>query len=54
MKYIVLVPDGCADEPIAELDDRTPLEAAEMPNLARLAERGEVGRATVIPAGACY
>src|SRR5689334_20095875 len=37
MKYLVLVPDGCADEPLAELDGRTPLEAARMPHLARLA-----------------
>ena len=28
VKYVVLVPDGCADEPLAELDGRTPLEAA--------------------------
>ena len=51
MKYLVCVPDGCADEPIAELGGRTPLEAASMPTLARLAARGEVGRASVIPAG---
>ena len=51
MKYIVLVPDGCADEPLAELDGRTPLEAARMPRLAALAARGEVGRANVIPDG---
>jgi 2,3-bisphosphoglycerate-independent phosphoglycerate mutase len=51
MKYVVLVPDGCADEPVAELDDRTPLEVAAMPALARLAERSEVGRASVIPGG---
>src|SRR6266702_7230093 len=51
MKYVVLVPDGCADEPLAELDDRTPLEAAAMPALSRLAARDEVGRATVIPEG---
>jgi 2,3-bisphosphoglycerate-independent phosphoglycerate mutase len=51
MKCVVLVPDGCADEPLAELDDRTPLEAAAMPALARLAARGEVGRAAVIPHG---
>ncbi len=51
MKYVVLVPDGCADEPIAELEDRTPLEVASMPALARLAERSEVGRAAVIPEG---
>ncbi|MGQ0617341.1 MAG: cofactor-independent phosphoglycerate mutase [Acidimicrobiia bacterium] len=51
MKYVVCVPDGCADEPIDELDGRTPLEAASMPTLAALAARGEVGRAAVIPAG---
>lgn len=51
MKYVVCVPDGCADEPVAALGGRTPLEVASMPNLARLAARGEVGRAAVIPAG---
>jgi 2,3-bisphosphoglycerate-independent phosphoglycerate mutase len=51
MKYLVLVPDGCADEPLAELGGRTPLEAARMPHLARLAARGEVGLADVIPPG---
>jgi 2,3-bisphosphoglycerate-independent phosphoglycerate mutase len=49
VKYVICVPDGCADEPIAELDGRTPLEVAKMPTLARLAARGEVGRAAVIP-----
>jgi 2,3-bisphosphoglycerate-independent phosphoglycerate mutase len=51
VKYVVLVPDGCADEPLAELDDRTPLEAAYMPRLAALAATGEVGLASVIPDG---
>ena len=51
MKYLVLVPDGCADEPLAELDGRTPLEAARMPHLARLAAAAEVGLAEVIPPG---
>lgn len=51
MKYVVLVPDGCADEPVAELGGRTPLEAAAMPALERLAATGEVGRAAVIPDG---
>ncbi len=51
MKYLVLVPDGCADEPLDELDGRTPLEAAHMPHLARLAATAEVGLATVIPEG---
>ena len=51
VKYVVLVPDGCADEPIDELGGRTPLQVAAMPNLARLAATAEVGRAAVIPAG---
>jgi 2,3-bisphosphoglycerate-independent phosphoglycerate mutase len=51
VKYVVCVPDGCADEPVAELGGRTPLQAAAMPTLAALARRGEVGRAAVIPAG---
>jgi len=51
MKYVVCVPDGCADEPVAELGGCTPLEAARLPNLAALAARGEVGRAAVIPEG---
>jgi 2,3-bisphosphoglycerate-independent phosphoglycerate mutase len=51
MKYVVLVPDGCADEPVDELDGKTPLEAAALPNLQALAQRSEVGRANVIPGG---
>lgn len=51
MKYVVLVPDGCADDPNPGLGGRTPLEAAAMPRLAALAARGEVGRARVIPPG---
>jgi 2,3-bisphosphoglycerate-independent phosphoglycerate mutase len=51
VKYLVFVPDGCADLPIAELGGRTPLEVASMPRLAALAAVGEVGRAAVIPDG---
>ncbi|MPY95648.1 MAG: 2,3-bisphosphoglycerate-independent phosphoglycerate mutase [Acidimicrobiia bacterium] len=51
MKYVVCVPDGCADEPIDELGGRTPLEAAHLPNLQALAARGAVGRAATIPEG---
>jgi 2,3-bisphosphoglycerate-independent phosphoglycerate mutase len=51
MKYVVCVPDGCADEPVDVLGGRTPLEVASMPTLAGLASRGEVGRAAVIPEG---
>jgi 2,3-bisphosphoglycerate-independent phosphoglycerate mutase len=51
VKYVVCVPDGCADLPVAALGGQTPLEVASMPTLARLAARGEVGRAAVIPPG---
>jgi len=51
MKYVVFVPDGCADVSLPELGDRTPLEAARMPRLAALAAHADVGRAAVIPPG---
>lgn len=51
MKYVVCVPDGCADEPVAALGGRTPLQAAHTPTLDALAARGEVGLAAVIPPG---
>jgi 2,3-bisphosphoglycerate-independent phosphoglycerate mutase len=51
MKYVVCVPDGCADEPVEALGGLTPLQAAHTPHLDALAARGEVGRAAVIPPG---
>jgi len=51
VKYVICVPDGCADEPCDELDGRTPLEVAHTPHLDALAARGETGRAAVIPEG---
>jgi 2,3-bisphosphoglycerate-independent phosphoglycerate mutase len=51
VNYVVCVPDGCADEPVDALGGRTPLEAADLPTFAALAQRGEVGRAAVIPEG---
>ena len=40
---------GAADEPIPDLDDRTPLEAAATPGLDALAQSGRVGRVGLIP-----
>jgi 2,3-bisphosphoglycerate-independent phosphoglycerate mutase len=48
-KYIILVGDGMADHPIEELDGKTPLEAAETPNMDRLAEEGISGLVRTIP-----
>jgi 2,3-bisphosphoglycerate-independent phosphoglycerate mutase len=35
MKYAIIIPDGAADEPLAELGGKTPLEAAQTPNMDR-------------------
>jgi 2,3-bisphosphoglycerate-independent phosphoglycerate mutase len=51
MKYVIVIPDGCADEPQESLGGRTPLEAARKPNMDRLAQRGVVGRSNNVPAG---
>ena len=49
MKYVIVIPDGCADEPQETLGGRTPLQAARMPSADRLAAAGVVGRATHVP-----
>ncbi len=49
MKYVIVIPDGCADEPQAELFGRTPLEAARTPNFDRLAQTGVLGWANHTP-----
>jgi 2,3-bisphosphoglycerate-independent phosphoglycerate mutase len=50
MKYVIVIPDGCADEPVAELGNRTPLQAARIPNMDRVASAGVVGLANNVPA----
>jgi 2,3-bisphosphoglycerate-independent phosphoglycerate mutase len=49
MKYVIVIPDGAADEPQEQLGGATPLEAAHTPNLDRLAGLGAVGRANHTP-----
>ncbi len=51
MKYLVLIPDGMADEKIASLGNRTPMEAAEKPTMDRLARQALVGTVCNIPNG---
>lgn len=50
MKYVIIIPDGCADEPQAELAGKTPLESADTPAMDEIARRGVVGRANHTPA----
>ena len=51
MKYLVLLGDGMADEPLDVLDGKTPLEHAATPNMDRLAAEGEIGLAETVPNG---
>lgn len=50
MKYAIIIPDGCADEPQESLSGRTPLQAARMPHAREIARTGVVGRANHVPA----
>lgn len=50
-KYIVVLGDGMADEPIEELGGKTPLAFAETPAMDRLSKRGEIGLVHTIPEG---
>ncbi len=49
MKTLVVVAAGAADRPQDDLGGRTPLEAAQTPNLDRLARDGRLGRVTPAP-----
>ncbi len=51
MKYIILLGDGMADRPHAELRGKTCLQAAKTPNLDELATGGEVGMVHTVPEG---
>lgn len=51
MKYIVVLGDGMADEPIESLSGKTPLEYADTKMMDRLSKKGEVGMVHTIPDG---
>src|SRR5207253_6235512 len=51
MKYAIVIPDGCADEPQHSLGDKTPLQAARKPNTDRIAAMGVVGSSDNVPPG---
>ena len=51
MKYAIIIPDGAADDPLAELGNRTPLEAAHTPNMDRVAIEGRQGLVRTVPDG---
>ena len=49
MKFALIIPDGAADEPQPSLGSKTPLQAAQIPNMDEIAKRGLVGRANNVP-----
>lgn len=51
MKYIIVLGDGMADEPILELGNRTPLQVANTPAMDYLAKHGKVGMLHTVPTG---
>ena len=51
MKYILVIGDGMADNPLEALGGKTPLEYANIPVIDGLAAKGRVGSAQTIPAG---
>lgn len=51
MKYILVIGDGMADNPVPELGGKTPLEYAKKPFIDELAAKGEVGSVLNVPEG---
>lgn len=50
MKFALVIPDGCADEPQPSLGGKTPLEAASIPHMDEVVRSGCIGRADHVPA----
>lgn len=50
-KYVVMIPDGMADDSLEELGGLTPLETADTPHMNALAGRGLVGLVRNVPVG---
>ena len=50
MKYVIIIPDGCADYPVESLGGKTPLQAAHTPNMDAVTQAGIVGQSDNVPA----
>jgi 2,3-bisphosphoglycerate-independent phosphoglycerate mutase len=50
VKYAIVIPDGCADEPQESLGGKTPLQAARTPNMDKLVQLGKIGLTNNVPA----
>ena len=48
-KYAIIIPDGAADEPLEQFDEKTPIEAARTPNMDKISRVGKQGLIRTIP-----
>jgi len=48
-KYVIIVPDGAADEPLEQFDNKTVLEAAQTPNMDKVSTLGRQGLVRTVP-----
>lgn len=51
MKYIIVLGDGMADEPLGELGGLTPLAYAKTPYMDQIAKKAEIGLVRTVPEG---
>ncbi len=51
MKYLIMLGDGMADEPLTDLGGKTPLQYARTPNMDRMASKGTLGLIDTIAPG---
>jgi len=51
MKYLIILADGAADEPLELFGGKTPLQAANKPLIDKLAKEGINGRLVTVPEG---
>ncbi len=51
MKYVLIIGDGMADNPVEKLGGKTPLEYANIPTIDMMAEKGELGSVLNVPVG---
>ena len=49
-KYAIIIPDGAADEPLEQFDNKTALEAAQTPNMDKVSTSGRQGLVRTVPA----
>jgi 2,3-bisphosphoglycerate-independent phosphoglycerate mutase len=50
-KYVIIIPDGAADEPLEQFAGATALEAAEIPNIDKISTLGRQGLVRTVPDG---